>query len=557
MTDGSTDDDTPALMEIGYDLDRVRRLAHATSEAVEALRAIGSDDPAALEALDAVRLARRNLEDHWMPVLRRIAASRALTAWSAGGPDPVTRSGPRRSGRVDPQRRALDRELLDSLLHTLHELASHDPADRPADTELAQLANEVARRAHRSDVVADRLVELAGLTPSIALLTSFADFPHDVAVAALAGALTAAEPVGAMGTRHHLEAVAAAMNGLLDDPRATLDVLLVPGTLAALGSWKLLDQDLVHEFVVTALHDAVADDPARRRDGYRVLTDLTQLAGAEFDGGMQPGLARGVAASMTGYVDTLGPAVRREGSHEVVVMLDEETVVMGTYDDVAGLFGAILRDPVAQVSVGIAAGAYAAAVVDDRGVDVVRGNHLARVTRFADLLGDATRSEHAELVVAAAATEAAHRKLGVLIGLGANAGLTVAGVGSVLRSATGPIISAVTDRLADVDPGRMPGRPIPAAIYDVVTTSAIAMVARDPTVRSALGLGGVTRSQWRSIGARLDEIERTDDPVERSRHVLRLERHIEDDVPALDHYLREVRDVENLDELTEDRRSGG
>ena len=543
-------------MESAYDLERVRRLARATSVAIDQLWSTASDDPAARDALDAVRLTRRNLEDHWMPLLGQIIASRALLAWDATGPVPA-RSGPRRSGRTDPQRRAQDTQLLDDLLLVLYDLTSHDPADRPTDAELHQLAGELAQRAHHSDTVADRLLELAAITPSMALLTSLADFPDLVTVAALAGALTTDEPVGALGTRHHLEAVTAAMTGLLDTPQAALDVLLMPGTLAALGTWELLDDDLVQEFVVTALHDAVAADPRRRRDGHRVLAELTRLTGATLDGGMQAGLARGVAASMTGYVDTLAPAVRREGGREVLVVLDDEELVLGTYEQVTELFGAMLRDPVAQVSIGIAAGAYATAVVDARGVEIVRGSHLARVTRFADLLGDATRSEQAELVVAAAAAEAARRRLGTLVGFGVSVGLTAAGVGSLLRSATGRVVSAVTDRLADVEPGRMPGRPIPAAIYDVITTSAIALVVRDPALRRPLGLGDVTSTQWRGLADRMTGIDRTDDPVERARQVLRLERHIEDEIPDLDHYLREVRDVENLDELTEDRRPEG
>jgi len=542
-------------METGYDLERIRRLARATSDAIEQLWSIVSDDPAAQDALDAVRLTRRNLQDHWMPLLGQIIASQALLGWNATGPV-AARSGPRRSGRTDPQRRAQDRQLLDDLLLVLYDLTSHDPADRPTDTELQQLATELAERAHRSDTVADRLLELAGITPSLALLTSLADFPDHITVAALVGALLADEPVGALGTRHHLEAVEAAMTGLLDTPRAALDVLLVPGTLAALGTWELLDDDLVREFVVTALHDAVVADPTRRRDSYHVLAELTLLTGTTLDGGMQAGLARGVAASLVGYVDTLAPAIRREGGSEVLVVLDDETVVLGTYEQVTDLFGAILRDPVAQVSVGIAAGAYATAVVDARGVEIVRGSHLARVTRFADLVGDATRSEQAELVVAAAAAEAARRKLGTLVGVGVSVGLTAAGAGSLLRSATGRVVSAVADRLVDVEPGRMPGRAIPAAIYDVVTISAVALVVRDPALRAPLGLGGVTSTQWRGLADRMTGIERTDDPAERARQVLRLERHIEDEIPDLDHYLREVRDVENLDELTEDRRPG-
>lgn len=545
-------------MDLAYDPERVRRLGRATTEAVEHLRSIGSDDPAAQGALDAVRLARRNLADHWMPLLTAVAASRALLDWSAGGPTTPGPPGHHRAGSGRPPVRTsteTDDELVDRFLLTVHLLASHDPDDHPGERTLTDLAVALAARARRSPAVAERLLQLAGQTPSLALLTSLADFPRDIAVAAVAGALVADEPTGAPGSAHHLAAVTAALSAMVSDPGAALDVLRVPGTVAALGTWDGLDQDLVESFVTAALHDAVVRDPQRLGDGYRVVVELVRLAGHDFDDGMRPGLARGVGTSLPAYVETLAPAIRREGDGEVVVLLGADALVIGTYDDVVELFGAVLRDPVAQVSIGVTAGAYTRRLVAGRGAEVVRGTHLARATRFADLLGDATRSEQAELVVAAAAEEAARRDLGSMAGLGLGVGLTAAGVGSVARSVTSRVVSTVTRAVADVEPAQMPGEPIPAAVYDVITTSALALVVHRAELREPLGLAGVDAAQWDELRARMVQIERTDDPIERARLVLALERHVED-VPDLDHYLRQVRTVENLDELTEGRAAG-
>jgi len=59
----------------------VHSLLHRTAEAIERLRSTRSDDVAAAEAIRTVKLARRNLEDLWMPTLRELVRSDALTSW--------------------------------------------------------------------------------------------------------------------------------------------------------------------------------------------------------------------------------------------------------------------------------------------------------------------------------------------------------------------------------------------------------------------------------------------------------------------------------------------
>lgn len=65
----------------GYDPARIVALRARTRDAIDELREIRCDDPLADEALRAVRLMCRNLEDSWLPLLDAIWASRAMVTW--------------------------------------------------------------------------------------------------------------------------------------------------------------------------------------------------------------------------------------------------------------------------------------------------------------------------------------------------------------------------------------------------------------------------------------------------------------------------------------------
>ena len=54
---------------------RAAALHARVGEAVDELRAMGCDDPAADPALDAVRLAVHTLEQWWLPELTRLIAA--------------------------------------------------------------------------------------------------------------------------------------------------------------------------------------------------------------------------------------------------------------------------------------------------------------------------------------------------------------------------------------------------------------------------------------------------------------------------------------------------
>jgi hypothetical protein len=307
------------------------------------------------------------------------------------------------------------------------------------------------------------------------------------------------------------------------------------------------------------LYEAVRIDIDRLADGYGVLRELTRLANGPLDGGMQAGFARGVAIAMIGYIDTLAPAVRHEGSNPVLV-IDQQyniEVNLGTYDEVVDLFGAIMRDAPAQAALGTALGSYTHTVVDELGENITEHLGLDRVTRFADLLGDAARAEQAELVMAAAAEEAFRKQLGGAVRFGIDAGLTASGIGLIIRGLTSRATRIAVDWAAQVEPGDMPDLSIPSQTYDLITIASVALVSNNPSLRASLGLGKINDDSWHEVDEQLRAIQDSTDPRDRQRNMSILNRYIEDELPDLGGYVRDVRSVEGLDELTEGRNAAG
>ena len=66
---------------VGYDPARLAVLRTHTIAAIESLRWLTSDDPAAWEAVLAARVTREHLEQIWMPLIDRIIGSDAMVTW--------------------------------------------------------------------------------------------------------------------------------------------------------------------------------------------------------------------------------------------------------------------------------------------------------------------------------------------------------------------------------------------------------------------------------------------------------------------------------------------
>ena len=81
---------------------------------------------------------------------------------------------------------------------------------------------------------------------------------------------------------------------------------------------------------------------------------------------------------------------------------------------------------------------------------------VTHVAEFADLIGDASRAEQAELVMAAAVEESRRRQLNGLIGFGTNVALLAGGAGSVARAIAGQAVRAATNWRDQGEPERLP-----------------------------------------------------------------------------------------------------
>jgi hypothetical protein len=103
----------------------------------------------------------------------------------------------------------------------------------------------------------------------------------------------------------------------------------------------------------------------------------------------------------------------------------------------------------------------------------------------------------------------------------------------------------------------MPDLSIPSQTYDLITIAAVALVTDNPSLRASVGLGKINDDSWDEVDERLAAIENSANPRERHRNMSTLNRYIEDELPDLGGYMREVRNIEGLDELTEDRNAVG
>jgi hypothetical protein len=552
-------------VDTGYDPARVHSLLHRTAEAIERLRSIRSDDVAAAEAIRTVKLARRNLEDLWMPTLRELVHSDALTSWERSETAAFAiRQLERRPAAGASVWTSLSALSSDELVGHLEWLGRRSIPDRSDEgwqrwyldrygAELDVLAMELAARVARDPAFADRLADTASDHPLLGHLTRRAPFPVPFLSAVAQSMMWPRGPSSTADLDGFASSLSSVLASLVDHPLACLDLLADPAVVYGIASWERLDADTVTAFTISGLHTAVAADTDRLEDGYGVIRTLVELTNGALDGGMQPGVALGVAASLAGYIDTLAPAIRQEGTYPVIVIDDGLEVELGSYDDLVDLVGALLRHDRAQAAIGTVLGAYTTRIVTDLGADIGVRPGLEYVSRFADVVADASRTERAELVMEAAAEEARRRRFGGLIGFGVNAAMTGGGIGWATQALVSRAVALATDHVARIDARSLPDARIPSVTHDLITVAALQVVAGDRVQRRRAGLDGVPGSAWTELDRRLEAIESEDDPAERTRRVLRLDHWIEASVPLLARHLGRIRSVAGMDELTEER----
>ena len=269
----------------------------------------------------AVVQARRNLEDQWLPLIMAIRASNAMVTWSSSllisFADLAKCFGQRlsfddRTAIATPFATMSDDDLLRELYVAGHLNTDGDGngsiteriknGDPFWSDEFPDLATELATRVAADETFAIRLIDEIDQHPLAAIAIGHADFPPSFAQAALTGLVKSAQWSSAV----HVEAIETVLSQILTaSPSAALDLLGDSAVLAALAGATTLDTTIARDFVRAGLYDAVEADRTLLIDGWEVLQNLTALADGQFDDGFHPGMARGVADSMFGYVQTL------------------------------------------------------------------------------------------------------------------------------------------------------------------------------------------------------------------------------------------------------------
>lgn len=514
---------------------------------------IRSSDPAAASAIRAVVLTRRNLEDQWLPLIMAIRASNAMVTWSSsvliGWADIAERFGQwltfnDSSSTVGRFATMSD----DGILHELY-VAGHlntrgdgqgSIAERIEDgepfwfDEFPDLATELATRVAVDESFAIRLIDEIDEHPLAAIATGHANFPLAFSQAALPGLVES----GQWSSGVHVEAIETVMSQILTaSPTAALDLLGDSAVLAALAGANTLDKTIARGFVRAGLYDAVEADPTRLLDGWGVLENLTALASGRFDDGFHVGLAQGVADSMFGYVDTLAYGIGagiEDDAIRIHIDSGDSVGVLGNRDVVANLFGTVMRDADARVTMGVVLGAYTDRVINDLGASFVDRTGVESIARLGLLFRDGLIDEQAELALAAAAETARRQRIGDLIGFGSGSWLSATGVGVVTRTLVSQAVSSATDLGSEVEPIDIVDTSFGSVTYRGIQLSILRYVHEHPDAHADLTVDSVSAEHWVEVGTRLDAIDAAPDGVVRDGRIHDLDNLIANRIPALD-----------------------
>jgi hypothetical protein len=544
-------------VETGYHPQRVDALNWHAQEAIADLMSIRSSDPAAASAMRAVVLARRNLEDQWLPLIMAIRASNAMVTWSSslliGFADIAERFGQWltfddsasiANATATPFAPMSD----DDLLHELY-VAGHLNTDGDGNgsiteriengdlfwsDEFPDLATELATRVAVDETFAIRLIDEIDQHPLAAIAIGYTYFPPSFAEAALPGLLTS----GQWSSAVHVEAIETVLSHILTaSPSAALDLLGNNAVLAALAGAATLDTTIARDFVRAGLYDAVEADRTLLIDGWEVLQNLAVLADGQFDDGFHPGMAQGVADSMFGYVQTLAYGIGAGIEDDAIRMhIDggDSVGVLGDRDAVANLFGTVMRDPDAQVTMGVLLGAYTDRVINDLGASMTDRTGVESVARLGLLLRDGLNDEQAELLLAAAAETARREQIGGLIGFGVGAWMSASGVGVVTRTVVSQAVSSAIDLGSEGEPDDIVNTSFGSATYRGIQLSILRYLHEHPETHVDLNVDSVSAAQWAEVGRRLDVIASEPDGAIREGLIHDLDNLIANRIPALD-----------------------
>ena len=536
-------------MDAGYEPSRIDHLSRRTLEAIDALGALVSSDPAAADAIRAIRLTRHNLEDHWMPALRDIERSDTMVRWRVSRlstfglrsvssladalPDHLRPGGGAATIPAKRREQLLARlDLLErkALAADADRAAGVDPTGAPTNTALVDLGRRLSWWVARDDGFASELAALSTSNMLIGRLLGIARFPTSSTSAVIRWMAAPNGPDTDVDHDRYAQSLNAALAALVDDPASCLDLLLDQPTASALAAWDELTDAALTDVVVSGLAVAVVADPARLQDGYDVLEFMTRAANGPLDSGFNAAMALGLAMTMPTYVDVLAESIVSVGSDDRVVVSSDATGVsadFGTYAEFQGLFGAIMRHRPARIQLGAltATWAHDTVAATDRRTSFDAALH--DVSTFTTMLLDAADHEQRQVVAEFEQREASNAAHIAVIAWGVDLAIGARGASAQVRSATSTAIRAGAAWIDDDQPDDVTATGLGEEVRRQMMVAAITVGLTSPQVFGVAdnrqsGDERLGIADRRLVRRRLDAIREAPTPEARTRHTNRL-----------------------------------
>lgn len=352
-------------MDHGYEPSRITNLAQQSRWAVGALDGIHSTDPAATQAMAAIAGLRSAVADHLLPAADAVgivdplgAQGSNATAYAPPGPGAWWDRHAHQPTRFADWS---DDRLFDVLADQLDWFGDVGVGDDPDHyfwyDDLPQLAKEFRRRAAIDPAFAQRLIDEAATNPMIGLVVAQGGFTDEVLAGVTIQTATGGTSGWTEGATRSL-----AIDELLQELETRIDAAILvyadPDAFEQLFTWNE-HEHTTRPIDTTQLHAvllAVLDEPFHRADTltdvHLTIANVVDLADHEyFDDGFPPDLAAAVAIGIIPYLPfIIGSLNEVEGLHIRDFDGDRSTHI-GTDQEIADLFGNLLRDPSTRVQI--------------------------------------------------------------------------------------------------------------------------------------------------------------------------------------------------------------
>jgi hypothetical protein len=256
-------------------------------------------------------------------------------------------------------------------------------------------------------------------------------------------------------------------------------------------------------------------------------------------------MAVGIARALPVYLDTWAPAVSQKGPGDHVAVTDERhhlSVDFGTYDDLVGLFGALLRHRDARTTVGSVTANWAETALRAAPSSALFELQVTRVSDFTAMILDAGEAEQAQMDARQATDDQRARDTGEAMALGVDLLLGARGVSRVTRTLLSAMTRAGVDWGSQQDLGTARITGLGGEIHRRMTVTAVSIGVADPgffdTGHDSEVLGDDERDR---IEARLTEIREAPDAQQRNDAIAAMISNLED-TPALVRAVQSITD---------------